>query len=350
MSRRIKLLVIDDSAFMRQSMIAICKRAGDIDVVVASDPLIAQPKIAADRPDVVLLDVEMPRMDGLTFLRKQMREDPRPVVICSALAGRGTEVALRALEEGAVDVVEKPRIALDEFLSDSQEMLIDTIRAAASARMRRRATLAEAARVVANLPDALLLTRRTSSKVVAIGASTGGTEALREILEALPVDTPGIVIVQHMPEVFTAAFARRLNETCRIHVKEAEDGDRIIDGRALIAPGNRHLTVHRDGAHYRVRLSDGPLVSRHRPSVDVLFDSIATHAGAHAVGILLTGMGADGAEGLLAMRKAGATTIAQDEATSIVFGMPRAAINLGAAQRVQALGSMPALILDTARV
>lgn len=342
MERRIRLLVIDDSAFMRQSMIAICRRAGDLDVTVAADPLIAQTKIAAERPDVVLLDVEMPRMDGLTFLRKQMASDPLPVVICSALAGRGTEVALRALEEGAVDIVEKPKVALNEFLSESQERLLDVIRGAAAARIRRK-------RPASALPAATapaLPARRTTSRVVAIGASTGGTEALREILEALPANAPGIVIVQHMPEVFTAAFARRLDQTCRVRVKEAEEGDRIQDGRVLIAPGNRHLVVVRDGASYRVSLQDGPLVSRHRPSVDVLFDSVARSAGAHSLGIQLTGMGADGAAGLLAMREAGAATVAQDEASSIVFGMPRAAILNGAALRVHPLSVMPAVIME----
>jgi two-component system, chemotaxis family, protein-glutamate methylesterase/glutaminase len=348
MSRAIRLLVIDDSAVMRQSMIALCKSAGGFEVAVAADPLIAQTKIARERPDVVLLDIEMPRMDGLTFLRKVMSEDPLPVVVCSALAGRGTEVALRALEEGAVDVVQKPRIALHEFLADSNTMLMDTIRAAASARTRRRLAIpAPRAAPVVLGPTV----RRTSAKVVAMGASTGGTEALREILEAMPTDAPGIVIVQHMPEVFTAAFARRLNETCRIEVKEAADGDRVIDGRALIAPGNQHVEVRRDGAQYRVHLTSGPLVSRHRPSVDVLFRSVAKAAGVNAIGAILTGMGNDGAAGLLEMRQAGATTIAQDEATSIVFGMPGAAILRGAAQTVHPLPLIaPAIVNAAARL
>jgi two-component system, chemotaxis family, protein-glutamate methylesterase/glutaminase len=349
LQRRIRLLVVDDSAVMRQSMTSLCKRAGGIDVTVAADPLIARTKIARERPDVVLLDIEMPRMDGLTFLRQIMSEDPLPVVVCSALAGRGTDVALRALEEGAVDVVQKPRISLHEFLTDANEMLIDTIRGAASARTRRRAALA--ARPPMPPAESLQLrpaVRRTSAKVVAIGASTGGTEALREILEALPPDAPGVVIVQHMPEVFTAAFARRLNETCRIEVKEAVDGDRVLDGRALIAPGNKHLVVRRDGAHYRVAVTDGPLVSRHRPSVDVLFQSVATAAGINAIGVILTGMGNDGAAGLLDMRQAGAVTIAQDEASSVVFGMPGAAIAKGAAQNVHSLRMMPNAIVHAA--
>lgn len=333
----IRLLVVDDSAVMRQAMIAIGKSAGDIAVTVAADPLIAQTKISREPFDVVLLDIEMPRMDGLTYLRKLMAERPLPVIVCSALAGRGTEVAIRALEEGAVDIVEKPRAALSEFLSESNVRLLDAIRGAASARLRRRSTAPPPA-----VPTPL---RRTSARIVAIGASTGGTEALREILEALPPDAPGIVIVQHMPELFTAAFARRLNETCRVQVKEAADGDRIIPGRALIAPGNRHLLVRRDGAQYAVCLSDGPLVSRHRPSVDVLFQSVARAAGPNAVGVILTGMGNDGAAGLLEMQQSGAVTLAQDESTSVVFGMPGAAIARGAARFVHPLqGIAPAIL------
>jgi len=344
----LQLLVVDDSAVMRQAMVAICRGARDIEVRVASDPIIAQTKIRQLRPDVILLDIEMPRMDGLTFLRKLMAEDPIPVIICSALAGRGTETAMRALEEGAVDIVTKPRIALHDFLGESTEMLVDSIRAAAHVRCRRRTPALTI--TPRNSPDVILAPARatlarTTRKVVALGASTGGTEALREILEAMPADAPGIVIVQHMPEVFTAAFAQRLNQTCLIEVKEASDGDRIIDGRALIAPGNQHMLVYRDGAEYRVRLNDGPLVSRHRPSVDVLFRSVAQSAGANAIGVILTGMGNDGAMGLLEMRNAGAVTFAQDEASCAVFGMPREAIRAGAAISVHALPSIGGVIL-----
>jgi len=335
----IRLLVVDDSAVMRQAMIAIGKSAGDIDVTVASDPIIAQTKVEREPFDVVLLDVEMPRMDGLTYLRKLMSERPLPVIVCSALAGRGTEVAIRALEEGAVDIVEKPRVSLHEFLAESNVMLIDAIRAAASARLRRRA-----ARPMPVLPAPTV--RSTTAKVIAIGASTGGTEALREILEAMPAGAPGMVIVQHMPELFTAAFARRLNETCRIQVKEAAHGDRIIEGRALIAPGNRHVLVRRDGAQYRVHLGDGPLVSRHRPSVDVLFQSVAQSAGPNAVGVILTGMGNDGAAGMLEMHQSGAVTLAQDESTSVVFGMPGAAIAKGGARFVHPLHAIAPAILS----
>jgi two-component system, chemotaxis family, protein-glutamate methylesterase/glutaminase len=338
-ARPIRLLVVDDSAVMRQAMIAIGRSAGDIEVTVAADPLIAQSKVERGTFDVVLLDVEMPRMDGLTYLRKLMSERPLPVIVCSALAGRGTEVAVRALEEGAVDVVEKPRVSLHEFLAESNVRLIDAIRGAAGARLRKRST---AVRAPAALP---VPARGTSPKMVAIGASTGGTEALREILEAMPAGAPGMVIVQHMPEIFTAAFARRLNDTCRIQVKEAVEGDRIIPGRALIAPGNRHVLIRRDGAQFAVALSDGPLVSRHRPSVDVLFQSVARVAGPSAIGVILTGMGNDGAAGLLEMHHAGAVTIAQDESTSIVFGMPGAAIGRGAVAFVHPLPSIAAAIL-----
>jgi two-component system, chemotaxis family, protein-glutamate methylesterase/glutaminase len=343
--RPLRLLVVDDSAVMRQAMIAICRRAPDIEVRVAADPLIAQAKMRESRPDVILLDIEMPRMDGLTFLRKLMAEDPLPVVICSALAGRGTETALRALEEGALEIVAKPRIALYDFLNESTEMFIDVIRAAAHARTPRPMRIEKRHSPDVILPPARPTLIRTTRKVIAIGASTGGTEALRAILEAMPPDAPGMVIVQHMPEVFTAAFAQRLNQTCRVSVKEAAEGDRVIDGRALIAPGNRHVLVVRDGAEYRVRLNDGPRVSRHKPSVDVLFRSVAQSAGPNAVGVILTGMGNDGATGLYEMYAAGASTIAQDEATCAVFGMPREAIARGGVSAVHPLGNIAAAIL-----
>jgi two-component system chemotaxis response regulator CheB len=348
-NERLRLLVVDDSAVMRQAMIAICRRDPAIEVSVAADPIIAQSKMRSSRPDVILLDIEMPRMDGLTFLRQLMATDPIPVVICSALAGRGTQTALKALEEGAVEIVAKPRVALHDFLTESTEMLIETIRAAAHARPRpRRPSMIIEKRLSPDviLPIARPTLARTTRKVVAIGASTGGTEALREILEGMPGDAPGMVIVQHMPEVFTAAFAQRLNQTCRMEVKEAADGDRIFDGRALIAPGDRHVLVRRDGAEYRVQLNDGPLVSRHKPSVDVLFRSVAQAAGSNAIGVILTGMGNDGSTGLLEMRNAGAITFAQDEASCAVFGMPREAIARGAVQSVHSLSAIGAAILS----
>ena len=325
----IRLLVVDDSAVMRQTMIANCRKARDIQVTVAADPIIALSKIAKERPDVMLLDIEMPRMDGMTFLRKIMAEDPLPVVICSGMAR-----SVRALEEGAVDIVVKPPTA----------EIVETIRAAAAANVRRSSRLS----VVSGRQPRTDNRPLSSRKVVAVGASTGGTEALRVILESLPPDAPGIVIVQHMPELFTAAFAKRLNETCCIEVKEALDGDRVITGRALIAPGNRHLEVVRDGTEYRVRVTMGPMVSRHRPSVDVLFRSVARAASINGVGVILTGMGDDGSKGMLEMRSAGAFTIAQDEATSIVFGMPREAIKCGAAHVVHPLPHIAGAILAAA--
>ena len=352
-AKPVDLLVVDDSAVVRQAMVMLCENERDITVRVAADPLIAMRKIEATRPDVIMLDLEMPRMDGFTFLQWLMREKPIPVVVCSALAGKGTETAFRALEQGAVDVVTKPRVGLSDFLHESTALLMDTIRAAAAARVRVKPAVSRPVLVEARhtsdvvIPAARPTLARTTRKIVAIGASTGGTEALREILEKMPGDAPGIVIVQHMPAVFTAAFAQRLNQSCRIEVKEAADGDAIIAGRALIAPGNRHLIVQRSGAEYRVEILDGPLVSRHRPSVDVLFRSVAQCAGANAVGVILTGMGDDGAAGMLEMKRAGGITLAQDEASSVIFGMPREAILRGAAESVHALGEMDRAILQS---
>jgi two-component system chemotaxis response regulator CheB len=354
--KKLHVLVIDDSAVVRQVMQVMLTQVGGMKVTVAADPLIAMKKMERQRPDVIVLDLEMPRMDGLTFLRKTMAEDPIPVVICSSVVGRGTEGALRALEEGAVDVVAKPNVGVRNFLEESAVMLVDTVRAAAGARLRRRGARAVTpARARPKLTaDSVLPARRrrglahTTDRVVAIGASTGGTEAVHTILEAMPVDGPGIVIVVHMPEKFTATFADRLNQLCTIDVKEASTGDRIVEGRALIAPGNRHTVVERSGAQYRVRITDGPLVSRHRPSVDVLFRSVAQAAGPNAVGVILTGMGDDGAVGLLEMQQAGAATMAQDEATSVVFGMPKVAIARGAAGQVVPLPRIAGLVLKRA--
>ena len=330
------VLVVDDSAVVRQ-MASSALGAQGMDVTIASDPLIAMQKMAARRPDVILLDIEMPRMDGLTFLRKIMREDPIPVVICSALAGPSSDVAFRALECGAVDVVAKPHIGLRDFLQESSLVLGDTIRGAAHARLQRRLAFESKPRRTATMPVASMRSAVDACRVIALGASTGGTEALRHILTQFPHNAPGTVVVQHMPEIFTNHFAKRLNRDAAIAVREAADGDRILPGLALIAPGNRHISVQRDAQGLYVALSDGALVSRHRPSVDVLFRSVAAAAGENARGALLTGMGTDGAEGLLTMRHAGAMTVAQDEATSIVFGMPREAILRGAAEQVLAL-------------
>jgi two-component system chemotaxis response regulator CheB len=347
------VLVVDDSAVVRQVMAAILSPARGMAATVASDPLIAMDKMRRIRPDVILLDLEMPRMDGLTFLRKIMAEDPIPVVVCSGLTGPATEAGLRALEEGAVEVVTKPRLNVKAFLEESASALVDAVRAAAQARVRPRRP---APRSTSPPPGRDAFTpaaerpalRLTTDKVVAIGASTGGTEALRELLQALPPDAPGVVIVQHMPEAFTRAFADRLARTCWVEVKEAADGDRVLEGRALIAPGNRHLRLLRSGSHYALEVADGPLVCRHRPSVDVLFRSVARAAGPNAVGVILTGMGSDGAQGLLEMRRAGAATIAQDEATSVVFGMPKEAIAAGAVDEVLPLPRIATAMLERA--
>jgi two-component system chemotaxis response regulator CheB len=341
------VLVVDDSAVAREVMTAVL--APEFTVTTAADPIIAMDKIAHSCPDVILLDLEMPRMHGLTFLRKIRDETSIPVVVCSSLAGRGTDVALRALEDGAVDVVAKPALGVRGFLDDAEVLLVDTVRGACQARPRAfaPARLAASAAAVSVEPRSFE-PRGPMDVIIALGASTGGTEALRAILERLPPDAPGIVVVQHMPEAFTAAFARRLDEGCRISVKEAASGDEVVRGRALIAAGNRHLVVRRQGRRYFAEISAGPLVSRHRPSVDVLFRSVAASAGAHAVGALLTGMGDDGADGLLQMKRAGARTIAQDEATSVVFGMPKEAIARKAVDQVAPLGRIPYLLLTTA--
>jgi two-component system chemotaxis response regulator CheB len=335
----LRVLVVDDSAVVRQALSLILAQAG-MSVSAANDPIIAMEKMRRARPDVIVLDLEMPRMDGLTFLQRLMAEDPLPVVVCSGLAGPGTEVALHALEVGAVDIVTKPRLGVKGFIEESARRIVHVVRAASEARVRRRPPRPAPVRKLgadAVLPrDAghLGAIRETTHKVVVIGASTGGTEALREILEGMPPDAPGIAIVQHMPEVFTAQFAKRLDQSCRIEVKEARSDDRLVPGRALVAPGNRHLVVRRSGALYFVDVVDGPPVSLHRPSVDVLFRSAAQAAGPNAVGVILTGMGDDGANGLAEMKAAGARTIAQDEATSVVFGMPKEAIARGAVDEV----------------
>jgi two-component system chemotaxis response regulator CheB len=348
--RPLNVLVVDDSAVVRQTMIALLSRERDIQVVTAADPLIAIGKMQQTRPDVILLDLEMPRMDGLTFLKKIMTEDPIPVVICSSLAGEGSEAALQAMEEGAVEIITKPKMGVRDFLSESARALVETVRGAAQARLRPSPPSLHVPGKRQTADVILPPARRhpltfTTDKVIAIGASTGGTEALRVFLEAMPPDTPGIVIVQHMPEGFTKAFANRLNESCQIEVKEAMHGDRVIPGRALIAPGNRHMLLICDGAHYAVEVVDGPPVSRHRPSVDVLFRSVAKAAGPNAIGVIMTGMGGDGAAGLLEMKQTGAATVAQDEATCVVFGMPKEAIARGAVDEVLPLSQIPTFLL-----
>lgn len=347
---RVSVLVVDDSAVVRQALTLILSRARGFHVDVASDPVIAREKMQRVRPDVIVLDLEMPRMDGLTFLRTLMTErEPVPVVVCSGLVGPGAEAAVLALEEGAVSIVAKPKLGVRGFLHDQATALVETVRAAAKARVRSRGASRPSATAPAPLPDAAPSFRHTTDRVVAMGASTGGTEVLREILMTLPPDAPGTVIVQHMPELFTRAFADRLNAVCRVEVKEAENGDRLSEGRVLVAPGNRHTLLRRSGAHYVVEVVEGPPVSRHRPSVDVLFRSVAEAAGPNAVGVLLTGMGRDGAEGLLEMKQAGAATIAQDEESCVVFGMPREAIVLGAVDDVAPPARIATLLLQRAR-
>ena len=346
----LNVLVVDDSAVMRQVMTAVLSREVGITVDTAAHPLIAMGKMKQRRPDVIVLDIEMPHIDGLTFLQQIMAEEPIPVLVCSALAKGGAETVLRALEYGAVDVVQKPSVGIQDFLYESAVLLVDKVRGAAEARPRRRAAIPSSEKRLS--ADAVLPTTPsrtlsvTTDKVVAVGTSTGGTEALRVLLMALPLDAPGFVVVQHMPEIFTAGFAQRLNQLCAVDVKEAQDGDRVRPGCVLIAPGNRHTMIVRNGAQYAVRVVDGPLVARHRPSVDVLFRSVAQAAGSNAVGVLMTGMGDDGAEGLLEMKRAGASTIAQDEATCVVFGMPKAAIDRGAVDEVLPITRITQAILD----
>jgi two-component system chemotaxis response regulator CheB len=350
---KIRVLIVDDSAVVRQTLSDVLSSDPEIEVIgTAGDPFVAADRISEQVPDVITLDIEMPRMDGLTFLRQIMSQHPIPVVICSSLAGEGAQSAMKALEYGAVDIITKPKFGTKQFLEESRITLCQAVKAAAAAHL---GTARPSRRVEPKLTaDAILSagTRamlETTEKVVAIGASTGGTEALRTLLEAFPADTPGIVIVQHMPELFTKAFSNRLNDLCNITVKEAEQNDTVIRGRALIAPGNHHLLLKRSGARYYVEIKEGPLVCRHRPSVDVLFRSAARYAGQNAVGVILTGMGDDGARGMLEMKQAGATTIAQDEATCVVFGMPKEAIKLGAVDKVMPLQSVAGAILTYAR-
>ena len=343
--RPLNVLVVDDSAVVRQVLTGVLSADSRLSVTVSPDAIIAMRKMKNVRPDVIVLDLEMPRMNGLTFLQRIMAHDPIPVVVCSGLAGPGTDSAVRALEHGAVAIINKPEIGVRGFLEDSAVMLIDTVLGAAGAKVVTSPPRRLTADVMLPARSALSLPA-TARRVIAIGASTGGTEALRVILASMPIETPGIVIVQHMPEVFTKSFSRRLNETCRIEVKEAENGDQVLKGRALIAPGNRHMMIHRNRDEYFVEVVDGPLVSRHRPSADVLFRSVAQSAGPGAVGAILTGMGDDGADGLMEMKLAGAATIAQDEATCVVFGMPKEAISRGAVDRVVALPDVAKTIVE----
>ncbi|SMQ73099.1 two-component system, chemotaxis family, response regulator CheB [Devosia lucknowensis] len=365
MSRKIRVLIVDDSASVRTTLSDIIDADPELEVMgTAADPYVAVERIRQEVPDVMFLDIELPRMDGITFLKKIMSQRPIPVVICSSLAQDGSDTFMQALEAGAVDVVAKPRVDTAHFLQESRMRICDAAKAAAHAKMRGISKVAPALRapspdvkveakltadaIIPAISDArresLIARLPVTEPIVSIGASTGGTEALREVLEALPSTSPAILIVQHMPEKFTSAFARRLDSTCAVRVKEAEDGDIVQAGQVLIAPGNLHMLLVRNGTRYTVKIQDGQHVSRHRPSVDVLFRSTAQSAGVNAMGMILTGMGDDGARGLLEMRQMGSLTLAQDEATCVVFGMPKEAIQRGAAVRTLPLQKMAAEI------
>jgi two-component system chemotaxis response regulator CheB len=345
--KRIRVLIVDDSATVRQVLAEVLSSDPEIEVLgIASDPFVAAARIRDEIPDVITLDVEMPRMDGITFLRKLMAQHPIPVVMCSSLVESGSETLMQALEAGAVDIILKPKTGIGAHLAEAREHICNVVKGAAQARVGRRRDHAAAPasgpekKLTADAmlpPAASGAMARTTESIICMGASTGGTESLREVLEALPSDVPGIVIVQHMPEKFTASFARRLDSLCAMDVKEAADGDVVLRGRVLIAPGNLHTMIERSGARYYVSVKEGPLVARHRPSVDVLFRSAARSVGSNAVGVIMTGMGDDGARGMAEMKAAGAFTIAQDEATSIVFGMPKEAIAHGGVDKIVAL-------------
>lgn len=358
MSRKIQVMIVDDSALVRQVVSAALIREPDIEVMAtAADPVFALGKMKSQWPDVLVVDIEMPRMDGISFLRKIMAEHPTPVIICSSLAERGAQASFDAMAAGAVTIITKPKAGLKSFLEDASNDIVQAVRAAAKANLKAlpgnpataaiaRPKLSADVLLPAGAPSAMA---RTTDKLIAIGTSTGGTQALEAILTRLPATCLGIVIVQHMPEKFTAMFAERLNSICDIEVREAANGDRVIPGRALIAPGGKHMMLKRSGAQYVVEVVDGPLVNRHRPSVDVLFRSVAKYAGANALGIIMTGMGDDGARGLKEMYQAGAHTIAQDEASCVVFGMPREAIKLEAVEQILPLDKLPEAMMSYTR-
>jgi len=343
--KKIRVVVIDDSALIRKLLTEIINSQPDMQAVgAAPDPLVAREMIRELNPDVLTLDVEMPKMDGLDFLERLMRLRPMPVVMVSTLTDKGSEATLRALELGAVDYVSKPKIDIAHGIQEYAEEIADKIRAAAASRPRQRAPAASerAARALPPLGNRIVSTE----KLIIVGASTGGTEAIKEFLVDMPSDCPGILITQHMPEAFTKSFAARLDSLCRISVKEAVDAERVLPGHAYIAPGNWHLLLKRSGANYMTQLSDGPPVNRHRPSVDVLFRSAAEHAGRNVVGVILTGMGKDGAQGMLAMKEAGAYNFAQDEASCVVFGMPKEAIAVGGTDEVLPIGDMARAVMQ----
>ncbi len=353
MDRKIKVLIVDDSALVRQVLTEMLNSAADIEVVgTAQDPFVARERIKSLKPDVLTLDVEMPRMDGVTFLRNLMRLRPMPVVMVSTLTEKGADITFQALELGAVDFVSKPKTDIAHTLDDYAEEIITKVRTAASARVQALTRSSVDDRSERHSADAVLgkvsasIHFRTTDRILAIGASTGGTEAIKEVLMRLPADTPGTVITQHIPEAFSAPFAKRMNGISAMTVCEAEDGQQIVTGHVYIAPGSQHLLVERDGARYICRLNDGPPVNRHKPSVDVLFRSVAQNVGSNAISVLLTGMGDDGARGMQEMKEAGAPTIAQDEKSSVVWGMPGEAVKLGCVDSVLSLTKIPGHILQ----
>ncbi|MDX9995878.1 MAG: chemotaxis response regulator protein-glutamate methylesterase [Rhodocyclaceae bacterium] len=351
---KIKVMLVDDSAVVRQVNKETLEKEADIEVIgAAADPLYALEKMKTNWPDVLVIDIEMPRMDGLTFLKKIMAEHPTPTIVCSSLAEKGAAATMEALASGALSIITKPKMGVKQFLQDAANDLVTAVRAAARANMRRMQTGARPALQPKLTADAMLAAQaastramaETTDKVVAIGTSTGGTQALEAVLTRLPAVTAGIVIVQHMPEKFTAMFADRLNTLCALEVREAKDGDRVLPGRALIAPGGRHMMLKRSGAQYYVAVADGPVVNRHKPSVDVLFRSVAQIAGRNALGVIMTGMGDDGARGMKEMHDAGAQTVAEDESTCVVFGMPKVAIDMGGVDKVVPLDRIPQEIM-----
>uniref|UniRef100_UPI003D14F301 protein-glutamate methylesterase/protein-glutamine glutaminase n=1 Tax=Sedimenticola sp. TaxID=1940285 RepID=UPI003D14F301 len=348
-----KVMIVDDSAVVRQVVAAILREAGFNVIGAAADPLFAMAKMEKQWPDVIVLDIEMPRMDGITFLKKLMAERPTPVVICSTLTEKGAETTIEALAAGAMSIVTKPKVGLKDYLQDASQDLVSAVHAAVRANPKRLLSAAvkppaPRAHGESLRPASSGAMAQTTDRVIAIGTSTGGTQALEAVLTALPGVCPGIVVVQHMPEKFTEQFALRLNGLCRMEVREACNGDRVLAGRVLIAPGGRHMRLKRNGAQYRAEIIDGPPVNRHRPSVDVLFRSVADSAGRNALGIIMTGMGGDGARGLKAMHDLGALTLAQDEASCVVYGMPKEAVALGAVNNSLALEEIAAAIMDYA--
>ena len=354
--KKISVLVVDDSAVVRKVLSEIITSQPDMELCAAAqDPIFATKYMEKQWPDVILLDVEMPRMDGITFLKKIMKEHPTPVVMCSTLTEKGAETTMQAMSSGAVEIVTKPKIGVKGFLTESANEIVTAVKAASKAKLRKTSLKSDSpvSQIKPKLSaDAMLKSSdsaamvRTTERIIAIGTSTGGTSALEKVLTRLPGVSPGIVVVQHMPGAFTAAFANRLNNICQVTVKEATDGESLLPGHVYIAPGDRHMMIKRSGAVYKINVKDGPLVSRHKPSVDVLFRSVAQVAGKNAMGIIMTGMGDDGALGLLEMRQAGSQTLAENESSCVVYGMPKEAVKRGAVEKELHLDEIPQALMD----